>query len=523
MITAPVLAAPIRFLADDLLEGRGPGTRADALTRLYVATTMQMLGLEPGAADGSWEQSFELVGVTSHAPARWRFAGARGDVELRDERDFVAVSGAARPSVELAPSELVFVGYGIEAPEFDWDDFKGTDVRGKVLVFLNDDPDWDPALFAGKRRLYYGRWTYKYENAARHDAAAAIVIHTDPSAGYPWQTVVRSWTGENSRLAEDDEPSVAVQAWVTEDAAKRIATLGGRSLDDLVSAARRRDFRPVPLGVTTALRLHSDLRTYRSANVAGLLRGADPTRRDELVVLTAHHDHLGVKSNASGALEVYNGAMDNASGVAQLLALARAFTSRPSPPARSILFLAVAAEEQGLLGSKHYARHPTVPPGKLAANLNFDGANLWGRTTDVRAVGWGKSSLDDAAARAAARQGRTYEDEEFPEKGSFYRSDQFSFAKIGVPAIEVRGGVEYVGRPAGWGREQVEGWIARHYHQPSDDYDPSWDLSGMVEDTRLAFEVARAVADAPDMPRWRPGDEFEATRLRALADAAASR
>jgi Zn-dependent M28 family amino/carboxypeptidase len=515
-ITAGALDGPIRFLADDLLEGRGPGTRGDALARGYVATTMQLLGLEPGAPDGGFEQEIDLLGVTTEAPPGWRFARGGRSLDLRDLADFVAVSGQARPEVGFGPAEVVFVGYGIEAPEFGWDDFKGADLRGKVLLFLNDDPDWDPALFAGRRRLYYGRWTYKFESAARQQAAAAVIIHTDRSAGYPWQTVVTSWSGENSRLQEEREPAVAVEAWVTSDAAARLTGLAGRDLEAMIAAARRRDFAPIPLGVTTSLRLASRLRSYRSANVLGLLPGADPGRRDEVVVVTAHHDHLGVKER-DGHREIYNGAMDNAAGVAQLLALARAFTALPAPPARSILFLAVAAEEQGLLGSTYYASHPTFPPGRIAADLNFDGGNVWGRTRDLRAVGYGKSTLDDVAAAVAARQGRRYEDEEFPEKGSFYRSDQFSFAKIGVPALLLRGGVDYLGRPEGWGREQLEQWIERHYHQPSDDYDPAWDLSGLVEDTRLAYEIAWSVAEAPEMPRWLAGDEFEAARLRALS------
>ena len=527
-ITPAVLRAPIRFLADDLLEGRGPGTRGDRIARAYVASCFEMLGLQPGNGAGGWEQDFDLVGVTTRSPANWRFAARDGRVELADRRDFVAVAGAipaaaidGRPTaIEFGPAEVVFVGYGIEAPEFGWDDFKGVDVRGKVLLVLNDDPDWDPALFAGKRRLYYGRWTYKFENAARHGAAAAILIHTDASAGYPWQTVVTSWSGENSRLAGGTGPEVDVQAWITEDAARRVTATGGHDLDALVHSARSRDFSPVALGIRTALRVQAAARTDRTANVLGLLPGSDPALRTEVVILTAHHDHLGTKTGGDRPGEVYNGALDNAAGVAQLLAVARAFGSLPRAPRRSVLFLATAAEEQGLLGSSYYARHPTFPAGRIAANINFDGGNVWGRTTDALAIGFGKSSLDAVASASARRQGRTYGDEPFPEKGSFYRSDQLNFARIGVPALFLRTGIDFVGRPPGWGAEQAERWTQEHYHQPSDDFDPTWDLEGMVDDARLGFAIAEAVAEAPAMPTWNPGDEFEAARRAALSDTA---
>jgi Zn-dependent M28 family amino/carboxypeptidase len=517
-ITGGALAAPIRFLADDALEGRGPGTRGDALARLYIATQMQVLGLEPAGPGGDWEQPFELLGITSSAPAEWTLDGSRGRVRLRNQPDFVATSPVAGGTAALAAAEVVFVGYGIEAPEYQWDDFKGVDVRGKVLLMLNNDPDWDPALFAGKRRLYYGRWTYKYESAARHGAAGAIIVHTDESASYPWQTVQTSWSGENARLPDGSGPSLGVQAWVTEASAARIAARGGQDLGRLVVAARRREFVPVPLGVRTSLRLHTTVRRYRTANVLGRLPGRDARLRDEVVVYTAHHDHLGTKRDAAGRGAIYNGAVDNAAGIAQLLAVARAFAALPQPPKRSILFVAVAAEEQGLLGSEYYTRHPTVAPGRMVANINFDGGNIWGRTRDVPVVGLGKSTLDEYVRAAAARQGREVVDEPFPERGTLYRSDQFNFARIGVPVLYMAQGIEVIGRPPGWGRAQNEAWVATHYHQPSDDFDAAWNLDGMVENARLAFAVGYAVAEAAQPPAWTPGDEFESARQRALAE-----
>ncbi len=509
-ITVDALAAPIRFLSDDLLEGRAPGTRGDALSRLYIKEQMQSLGLRPGGAGGNWEQPVELVGVTTTAPARWGFAGPLGRLQLANREEFVAVSPQLKPAVAINGAELVFVGYGIEAPEYDWDDFKGVDVRGKVLLMLNNDPDWDPELFAGRRRLYYGRWTYKHESAARHGARGAIIIHTDASAGYPWQTVQTSWSGENSRLPDDGAPEVPVHAWVTEDAAARLVALGGRDLAALVEAARRRDFRPVPLKVTTSLQLRNKQRRYRTANVLGVLPGGDPALANQFVVYTAHHDHLGVQPRGKGKDAIYNGALDNAAGIAQMLAVARAFTALPDAPRRSILFLAVAAEEQGLLGSAYYCRHPTVPPARLAANLNIDGGNIWGRTRDVTAVGFGKSTLDTVAEAAADAQGRTYGDDPFPERGHFYRSDQFNLARIGVPALFLNEGLDFVGRPPDWGRAQVDAWLEQHYHQPSDEMDATWVLDGMVDDARLLFAIGRRVADADQPPRWLAGDEFEA-------------
>ena len=512
-MTPSVLAAPIRFLADDALEGRGPGTRGDVLARRYLASTFELLGLEPAFPGGTYEQAVELLGVVTHAPPRWTFRAGKRRVSLADGADFVASSGRATARAGIHDAEIVFAGYGIQAPEYGWDDFKGADVRGKVLLLLNDDPDWDPELFAGPRRLYYGRWTYKFESAARQGAVGAIVLHTPKSAGYPWQTVRTSWTGENSRLAEAPQGrGLAVEAWITDASARRVAALAGRDLDRLVASARTRDFVPVPLGITTSLALENDVRRYATANVGAVLRGRDAQLADEVLVYSAHHDHFGVKTSPDGKREIFNGALDNAAGVAQLLAIARAFTALPERPLRSVLFLAVAAEEQGLLGSEYFVKHSPVPVSQLVANVNLDGGNVFGRTTDVGVVGLGKSSLDEHLVAAANVQGRSVADDPFPDRGMFYRSDQFNFARGGVPALFPRPGVLYVGRPPEWGRERVDAWIERNYHQPSDDWDPSWDLSGMVDDARLLFRMGVSVADAEAAPAWRPGDEFATAR-----------
>ena len=520
-ITADTLRAPITFLADDLLEGRGPASRGDRLTQLYLASTMALLGLEPGGPDGSWFQPFGVVGVDATMPPTWTFTKDGEQVALERAEEYIAASGVQSPRAAIENAELVFVGYGIEAPEYDWDDFGDADLAGKVLVMLNNDPDWDPELFAGKTRLYYGRWTYKYESAARQGAAGAIIIHTTPSAGYPWQVVQTSWSGEQFELPAGDEPRLQIAAWTTEEAAKELFTLAGKSYEELTAAARSRDFTPVPLGVTTSLALDVAISQVETANVAGLLRGSDPERADEVVIFTAHHDHLGVSEDEDAADRIYNGALDNASGVAQVLAMARAFAELPEPPARSLLFLFVGAEEQGLLGSKFYAAHPTFHPGRIAGNVNFDGGNIWGRTEDLTLIGMGKSDLDQVARGLVEWQGRRLEADQFADRGYYYRSDQFSFAKIGVPALYFDAGTDFVGRPEGWGEERVEEWTAQHYHQPSDELEPDWDFSGMVEDALLGFYAGWVIAEQEAMPGWVPGDEFEAARRAALAEVAA--
>ena len=512
------MRADVRFLSSDLMEGRGPATRGDRLARAYLATRFEAIGLEPGAPGGAWEQELDLVGVTAACPERLRVSAGTAGTDLRFREDYVAFSGTQTPEARVDDAEVVFVGYGIVAPEHGWDDYKATDLRGRVLLVMNNDPESDPQLFAGKRRLYYGRWEYKFEMAARLGAAGAIIVHTDASAGYGWKVVQSSWAGEQLSLpAVPGDPALPVKAWATEEACRRIARLGGHDLDALRAAAERRDFRPVPLGVRLSLALRNEVRRQRSANVIGRLPGRDPALSAEAVVYSAHHDHLGAKPGPTGEPVVYNGALDNASGLATMLAVAEAFVALPERPRRSILFAAVAAEEQGLLGSAHLARHPPVPAGRLAANVNIDGTNIWGRTRDVPVIGLGKSSLDDWVRAIAETQGRTVVPEAFPDKGAFYRSDHLSFARAGVPAFTLDAGTEVLGKPPGWGRERQREWEAAHYHQLTDDLTAEWDFSGAVEDARLLFLLGAKVADAPLAPSWRPGDEFEAARQKALA------
>ncbi|HUE48260.1 MAG TPA: M28 family peptidase [Steroidobacteraceae bacterium] len=515
-ITRAALEAPVRFLSSDLLEGRGPGTRADQLVRLYLQTRLEGMGYSAAFGGGSWQQPFDIVGIKSQFPKSWSFQGRGQRVDLAWRDDYIAASGLQSESVALTDAELVFVGYGIQAPEYQWDDFKDVDVTGRILVMMNNDPDWDPNLFAGKRRLYYGRWDYKYASAARHRAAGAIIIHTTPSAGYPWQVVQSSWGGEQFELPLGSEARLRVKAWATEGAMRRLLQAGGRDLDQLLAAARSRDFKPAPLGMSTSLAFTNTLSHVQTANVGGLLPGSDPKLGAQVVVLSAHHDHFGIGEPDTSGDRIYHGAVDNASGCAQVLAIAQALAGLPQRPRRSLLALFVAGEERGLLGSSYYAQHPSFPAGRIAANINIDGGNIFGRTRDATLISMGKSSLDRIAARVASGQGRVLKPDQFPDRGYYYRSDQFSFAKIGVPALFFSNGTDFIGRPAGWGRQQIEEWELKKYHQPGDKLDDSWNFDGMIQDAQLDMLSAWLIAQADAMPTWKPGDEFEAARKQAL-------
>jgi len=512
------LRSTIAEFSSDAYGGRLPGTDGDLKARAYLAAELARRGFAPGAADGSYEQLVELVGVTTDTRPTWRFTRADGAVDLQRGTDFVASSGLQEPLAEVRDAELVFVGFGIQAPEYGWDDFKGVDVRGKVLVMLNSDPDWDPALFEGTTRLYYGRWTYKYESAARQGAAGVIIVHTTPSAGYPWQVVQTSWSGPQYELPASGEPRAALEGWVTEDAARRL--LGAaHDLDALIEQAKSRDFRPVPLGIATSLTLTNTVTRTPTANVLGVLRGSDPELADEYVIYTAHFDHLGTcdAQPVDPTDTICNGAMDNATGVSMLLSIGDAFAALPERSRRSIMLAFVAAEEQGLIGSQYFAEHPPMPAGRIAANINYDSGNVWGKTRDITFIGFGKSSLDAVGLEVAAHQGRTVKGDQFPDRGYYYRSDQFNFAKIGVPAFYFDSGTDFIGRPAGWGAEQIELYEANNYHQASDEIVPEWVFDGMIEDAQFGFHAGLIIANDAALPQWNAGNEFEAARRAALA------
>jgi hypothetical protein len=519
VITEAALRETVTTIASDEMMGRGPGTEGDRLARAYLARRLEAAGFQPAFGVDGWEQPMRMVGVTTLLPEEWRFRDAGGnEISLARRVEYIGGAGVQDSTAAIDGSELVYVGYGIVAPEEEWNDFKGFDLEGKVLLMLNDDPDWDPGLFAGERRLYYGRWIYKYEVAAEMGAVGAIIIHTDSSAGYPWPVVLNGWSGEQFEIPAGEEPRLQVKSWITQAAARRLVELAGHDLDALVAAAKAREFEPVSLGLTTSIDLQVEIRETETANVGGVLRGSDADLADEVVVISAHHDHLGIGEPNEGGDRIYNGALDNGVAMAQALALADAFGAQAKPPRRSLMVLFPAAEEQGLLGSKYFADHPTVAPGKIAANINFELGNIWGRTGDVTIFGRGKSTLEDLLTELAKQQGRYVTGESTPRAGWYYRSDQFSFARIGVPAIWFKSGIDFHDRPEGWGEQQYAEWIQRNYHRPTDEVEAWWNYEGMVEDAQLGFRLALAVASADEMPSWYPGDEFEDERVQALAE-----
>jgi Zn-dependent M28 family amino/carboxypeptidase len=523
-MSAESMMGHISRLSSDGFEGRGPGTAGEDSTVAYLIDQFTSLGLAPGNPDGGFEQGVDMIGLTPVATANFRINGA--PFEMRWPDDYVATTLRQVPGVEVTNSDIVFVGYGVVAPEYQWDDYKDVDVRGKTIVMLvNDPPVPDPTdstqldqnVFNGMAMTYYGRWTYKYEIAAEKGAAAALIIHETDPAGYPYAVVLAGWGRESINVVAEDGNAgrAAIEGWITVDKALQLFQTAGLDFDALKASARSRDFRPVALEGTASIRVENTLRTMRSRNVIAKLEGSDPELRNEYLVYTAHWDHLGRDTTRAGD-QIFNGALDNASGTAALLELAKGFKALPTAPKRTVLFLAVTAEEQGLLGAKYYAANPLYPLDRTVANINMDGINQWGRTRDVVVVGYGNSTLDDILAQAAAEQGRVLAPDPESEKGFFYRSDHFEFAKKGVPALYTDSGTEFLDKPAGYGQSKREEYTANDYHKPSDEVKPDWDLSGAVEDLALMFNVGYRVAQSPTWPEWKPGTEFKAIREAML-------
>jgi Zn-dependent M28 family amino/carboxypeptidase len=504
-VNARAIDAHLRYLADDLLEGRAPATRGGRLAARYIATQFQALGLAPAAADSSYFQPVALIGTTSRATLAWTQRAVTAPLRFGD--DFVA--WAERPDTQIAvDADVVFVGYGITAPESRWDDYKGMNLQGKILLMLVNDPGLqDSTVFRGTELTYYGRWTYKLEEAARRGAAGAILIHTTASATYGWAVVRGSWTVEQFTLDPPPTPSLAFAGWITSDAATAALATRGFSLDSLTRAAARRDFRPLPTGLRASVTVTSGVRRVESDNVVGLLPGTDPALRNEPVVFTAHYDHKGVGPAVNGD-SIYNGAEDNASGVAAVLAAAEALARGGQRSRRPILFIATAAEESGLLGSEAYAARPLFPLARTAAVLNLDVTNTRGATHDIGSLGGDRSSLGALFTAAARAENLTPTGDPDPTRGSFFRSDHFPFVRAGVPALSLEPGQDFVGRPAGWGKEQDELYNESRYHQPGDEYSASFNYDGMVQQIRVALRVALAVGNAGSLPDWLPGAEF---------------
>lgn len=533
VVAAPlcVLAAPefssarilehTKILSSDEFEGRSPGSPGEDKTVAYLENEFKRLGLAPGNPDGTYIQHVPLVGITSQPSLEFTVDGQ--SLPMTNINDFVGTTSRVTPHLSAKDSDVVFVGYGVVAPEYGWDDFKDVDVRGKTVVMLINDPpvvdpatgQLDPKMFGGRAMTYYGRWTYKYEIAAAKGAAACLIVHETGPAAYPFAVVVGSRSRENFELRTPggNAGRCALDGWLTLDAARRLFAATGHDFDTLKRAALSRDFRPVALGAKASFEIKNTLRKVDSRNVLAKAEGADPTLRDEYVIYTSHWDHLGREPKLQGD-QIYNGAVDNAAGVAVLLEIARGFAELPANerPKRSVLFLSVTAEEKGLLGSRYYAENPLYPLNKTLANINMDGANQYGPTSDMATVGFGASTLDEIGIAVAAEQGRTMEPEAHPERGSYYRSDHFEFARVGVPSYYPKHGRRYIGQPEDFADRVVADYIARDYHKVSDEVKPDWTFEGAAQDTAFLFEVGRRIANADRWPEWKPGNEFKARR-----------
>jgi Zn-dependent M28 family amino/carboxypeptidase len=512
LVRADALWAPLTFLSSDLLEGRGTARRGGELAAQYIASQFMALGLEPAGDSGTYIQHVPIVALNPSPTLT--FSGGSAPRDLRYLSEFVAWAERPDTLVRVA-SEVVFVGYGITAPDWQWDDYKNTDLHGKVVLMLVNDPGLrDSSIFRGRTLTYYGRWTYKLEEAARQGAAGALLIHNDTMATYGWNTVKNSWSGEQVRL--DNPPtSLAFAGWLTQPVAEELLRARGLDLAQLMAAAQRRDFRPVATGLEVSATVRSTLRRMSTANVIGRLPGRDPTLKDQVVFVSAHYDHFGIVQPVNGD-SIMNGAVDNASGVAAMLAAADAFVRSGLRPRRSVLFVGMAAEESGLLGSAWLAAHPPVPVAKVAADLNVDVANLYGATRDISALGTDQSTLGRLFAAASGAEGlRVMVDSGALARGSFFRADHFSFAKAGVPAMTWGGGDDYVGKPAGWGRQQKEIYNRQRYHQPADNLLPWYTPDGALQQTRVLVRVTWMAADSAAQPTWYPSSEFaEAGRRR---------
>ena len=526
-INSDEILTRIKALSDDSMEGRSPGTVGEDRTVRYLTEQFKAMGLAPGNPDGTYVQDVPLAGITSRVTGSFDVGGK--PVALEFPTNFVAVSRRGVPSARVNASDVVFVGYGVVAPEYNWDDYKGLDVRGKTIIMLVNDPavklagdtsKLDSTMFRGEAMTYYGRWTYKYEIAAEKGAAAVIIVHETGPAGYPFEVVSGSWGRENFDIENPNRNMnrAVVEGWITLDKAKELFTAAGQDFDALHRTATTRDFKPVALGAKASFDVKQTIRHIKSRNVVAKLEGSDPVKKDEYVVYTAHWDHLGKDTTLTGD-QIFNGALDNASGTAGMLEIAEAFTKAATKPARSVLFLAVTAEEKGLLGAKHYATNPLYPLAKTLANINIDGVNQWGPTKNIIIIGQGNSTLDDVAGGILQERGRTVSPDPETGKGYFYRSDHFEFAKEGVPAFYADAGREYIGKDASFGKTKADEYTANDYHKPSDQIKPDWDLTGAVEDLKLYYLIGWRVANDATWPEWKPGTEFKAKRDSMLKGA----
>ncbi len=511
------LIQDVKILSSDEFEGRFPASSGEEKTVAFLKEEFEKVGLKPWNGD-SYFQDVPLVEITATPQTNLIITGGNMPLEFAFEDDFVGLTLRVQEKVSVENSDMVFVGYGIVASEYEWNDYEGIDAEGKTVVMLVNDPGFateDPAFFNGGAMTYYGRWTYKYEEAARQGAACAIIIHETEPAAYGWDVVRNGWTGPHFNLVTEDGNAsrCAVESWITLEAAQTIFKAAGKNYEEMKESAAKPGFKAVPLGLKASLSLENKIRNAVSRNVIGLLRGSE--RADEYIIYTAHWDHFGRNPNSEGD-QIFNGALDNATGTAALIELAEAFQQLGSPPQRSLLFLSVTAEEQGLLGSEYYATHPVYPLTKTAAVINMDALNIYGRMKDIRIVGYGQSELDDYVKAYAEEMGRIVLPDPTPEKGSFFRSDHFPFAKQGVPALSAGSGVQHVEKGEEWGLAQREKYIREKYHKPSDEFDATWDLSGILDELHMYFMLGYRLSMESTFPNWKEGSEFKLKRDTAM-------
>jgi Zn-dependent M28 family amino/carboxypeptidase len=512
------IRAHVKFLSSDLLEGRGTGQRGGDIAGEYIATQFALYGLKPAGDNQTFFQDVPMVGVKTLPSTTMKFAPASGAaVPLKMLDDFVISNETQTRSVDI-DAPIIFVGFGIKAPEYDWDDYKGVDLKGKVaLLFVNEPASDDPKFFKGKALTYYGRWTYKFEETARRGALATLVIHRTDLASYGWDVVRNSWGGEHSYLKLENTPKLQAASWIHLDIAKKLAAMGGLDLEKLFSQAQSRDFKPIELPVRLQAHVDSELRPFVSKNVLAMLPGADLQHKDEAILYTAHYDHLGINPSLKGD-KIFNGAVDNGTGCGILLELAHAWAAwSPSPPARSILFAAVTGEEQGLLGSEYLGKHSPVPPGKISLDLNFDELLPIGEPEEVEVIGAERTSFYPTVESIAKVFGMRIRPDAHPEAGHYYRSDHFSLAHVGIPSFSVNQGLKFKGHDEAWGEAQSQDYEEHHYHQPSDEYRPEMDFTGDAKMARFGYVLGFQAASQPGLIAWQPGDEFEAARKQSQA------
>ncbi|HET7441726.1 MAG TPA: M28 family peptidase [Terriglobales bacterium] len=504
----------VRFLSHDLLEGRGTGQRGGDIAAEYIATQFALYGLKPAGDNGTYMQKVPLVGVTPSTETRFWFVPAQGSaMDLKPLDDYVAYDQTQQPMSDV-DAEIVYVGYGIEAPEYNWDDYKGTDVRGKVLLMLVNEPTNDPKIFKGPALTYYGRWTYKYEEAARKGAVGAILVHKTDMASYPWDEVRNSNSGEKSFLKLEGQPQLKVASWIQLSVAEKLAKAAGMDLTKMMTAAQSRDFKPVELPIKLKAHMVSKIRPFESNNVLAMVPGSDRKLNDEAIMYTAHYDHLGIRPEMPGD-NIYNGADDNATGCGILLELARAYGQSAQKPRRSVIFASVTAEEQGLLGSEYLGKHPPIPAGKISLDLNYDDVKPLGAPEEVEVSGAERTSFYPMV-QATAREFRlNIRPDARPEAGHYYRSDHFSLARVGIPSFSINEGMKFKGHTEAWGLEQDREYTEKHYHQPSDEYHPNMDFIGDSALARFGFALGWEAAGLPKLIQWQKGDEFEAARLKS--------